>query len=311
MTSRLKAFATLTMIVVLVCAVFALITAGNNVAGGSTDGNNVPATGAISTAGANLLVSGMASYAPAIVPPAMADSPGGGGSNTWTTTTARAGAVVQMQIWYAINPTVNASHTFSTVSGNTAYPAISVQAFAGANTTSPFDAENGSNASATSSITTGTILPSANDAVLFACVTLSVTDTPAIAEAGWSSPVGVAFLTSQHFGAWCGYKIQTTATAEGATFTWTNAASSAASIVAFKVSGGAPPATSTCYRSLLGVGCDEALIQLAPFESLPNRGREDLGFKVVGGERHRVGIHKAVDYSAQLPVLSKVGHALP
>ncbi len=345
-TRRRALLPTIMMLLAMTAAVFALITAGNKVGGGATDDNNVAPTAGISTVGASLLVSGLTIYTPATVPAVMADSPGGGGANTWSTTTARSSAVVQMQIVYAINPTVNASHTFSTVNGLLALPAIAVQAFVGTDTTSPFDDESGSTISGANAIATGTILPTANDDVLVACLALQVTDTPTIFEAGWSSVAGFASDNLHHFGSWCAYKIQTTATAEGATFQWTNSSYAASSIASFKVfSGGPPPSSTNCYRALLGVGCDAALHprQWGPFTApwlvgqsehgqqqqraadqrqpsqqlpfvVPVAGLADVSANGVDLQRrlmHSADIHKAADYSARLPMLSKGGHALP
>lgn len=267
---------TSSLVLAMAVIVSAAITAGNTISKGSADTHNVAATSGISTTGASLLVMGLSSYEPATTQPVIADSPGGGGANTWTGLTAISGAVQRIRLFYSVNPTVNASHTFSTTTGDTAFPSISVQAFAGTATSSPFDVERGVSGGSTS-VSTGSIAPSADGEVLVACLSGAATaDTVTVFEAGWSTPVGVSFLTGDHFGVWCVYKIQTTATAEGVTFQWQTSGEGDATIAAFKVFSGGGGATP-CRRSLLGVGCDHlAIAQTTTPSMFPLLHRQEL-----------------------------------
>lgn len=294
------ALSTLAMVLAMSVIVLAAITAGNTVTGGSLDTNNVAATGAISTAGASLLVVGLGSYQGGAVQAVITDSPGGGGANTWTPHTVRNSTNARMLISHVTNPTVNASHTFATTTGNVTYPAISVQAFLGVDTSSPFDTENGANTGGATTLATGNVTPSANGAVLFACLTIGVVDVPTMGGSGWSSPVGVAYNVGLSYGVWCSYKIQTTATAEGATFNWSSSTEAAASITAFKVAGGGPAATPS--QRLLRGCCNN--IALQPGQSL----RFTTPWLVSQVERGSENDRTANDQTQVVQILHKAEH---
>lgn len=312
MSNKRLALSFVTLVLAMSVIVRAAATAGNSATGGSTDSHNVPATAAISTVGASSLVSGLGAYQGALTQAVMTDSPGGGSANTWTPHTAQNSTNARIQISHVTNPTVNASHTFATLTGSSAFPALSEQTFLGVDTSSPFDGENGANTGGATSLATGNVTPSANGAVLFACLAIGVVDTPTMGGSGWSAPIGTAFNSGHSFGVWCSYKIQTTATAEQATFNWSTSTDAATSIAAFKASGGG--GATPCRRSLLGVGCDD--LAAGPAIHLAGEHRTNIAAWLRGagverqGEQHAgrqqdMGLHKAADYTSTVSVYAR------
>lgn len=252
---------TLVLILSMSLVLLATITAGNNVSKGSADTNNVAATAGISMTGMSLLLSGIGSYQLGAAQALMLDS----SSNTWDQHTAYFSTNNRTRIASVTNPTVTGSQTFSTGSGNACFPAISVQGFTGTDTTSPFDVENGNNGTAVTTLSTGTVTPSASGAVLFACLTIAVADTPTMGGSGWSAPVGTAYGVGTNYGAWCSYKIQTSIIAEGATFNWSIPSEVSATISAWKAAGGVAATPSNLL--LLGC-CDDLAVQ--PGQRVPD-----------------------------------------
>jgi hypothetical protein len=114
---------------------------------GSAAGGTSPA---ISTTGASLLVIALTDYlagADTIIP---TDTYG----NTWahTTATGTSAGGSDICLWYAVNPIVGNSHTF-TISAAGGFPSICVAAFSGVKTSSPLDQQHGAIAAQPGSIT--------------------------------------------------------------------------------------------------------------------------------------------------------------
>jgi hypothetical protein len=118
--------------------VFALVAHG--VATGSASSET---TAALNMTGANLLV--LCNYDDNNTAPTPTDSLG----NTWTPLTEYISTNVHLKGFYAVNPTVGASQTFSTGTGS--HPALGVAGFSGAKISSVLDTANGSTGVGTSS----------------------------------------------------------------------------------------------------------------------------------------------------------------
>lgn len=201
-------------------------------ADGSTTGNGFTTGTGIDTTGANLIVAALAANAAASG--TFSDS----NSNTWTPLTQAPDAFSDRFIcfYYCENPIVGAGHTFS-VTGTSTFPSISVSAWSGG-TTSSFDVQNNNNNGFSTSTTTGSVTPgSANELVITA---LCFDDTTATINLGFTT-------TDVHSGAAFGsvgngmaYLIQTTATAENPTWSWSATSRNVGIIATFKSGGAAP-----------------------------------------------------------------------
>jgi hypothetical protein len=202
----------------------------------SSSAGNTVVTSAIDTTGANLLVVGVGNLAGGTG--TLTDSKG----NTWTalTTYATSGAG-QATIYYAKNATVGSGHTFTFTTTST-YPSIFVAAFSGANTTSPFDVQNGNagggscNATGSGGVTcaTGNITPAVNNEVWVSLVQFT-------SNGNTASPTNGTLINSAmggggaSFAGALSYKVQTTAATVQET--WSVAGSSltaSVAIAAFK-----------------------------------------------------------------------------
>ncbi len=138
-------------------------------------------------------------------------------SNTWNGLTAQSITSPQrrLRIFYAVNPTVGAAHTFtlSTVAGSS--PTIAVLAFAGIATTSPFDVENGATATgAASSMQAGSITPTQDNAL----IVVGFATGSSVAPAGVD---GICITTDDGPDTGrAGYGVQSSAAAINPTWTW-------------------------------------------------------------------------------------------
>lgn len=218
----------------------------NTISTGGADGSTTPA---IDTTGATILICVVSNYEVSAAP-TLSDSK----TNTWNGLTVRSNGAVandEVRIFYATNPTVGTLHTF-TVTGTGSYSLVAVAAFSGAATTTPFDVENGAVAGANTSLATGSITPSENDELIIAGISFENPDTLSIDQAmtitnqvPWSSGVT--------FGCALAYKIQTTAAAINATWSWTTSDNIAVAIGSFKAApGGGGGATWLGYYSSRG-----------------------------------------------------------
>lgn len=139
-------------------------------------------------------------------------------SNTWSPLTAQnEGVQVGCRMYYAVNPTVGASHTFTVTknSGANLWPSVAVIALSGAHTTAPFDAENGAVVSLSGSLATGSVSPSENNEIVISGMAFS-TNTSATVD----SPMTMLHVapSTANWGTGLAYEIQTAATARNTTF---------------------------------------------------------------------------------------------
>jgi len=189
------------------------------VSAGSSDGDNVT-TGAIDTTGALLLVACVARVGAAT----LTDSKG----NSWTalSLTSYGG------IYYSQPTSVGSGHTFSLASTGT-FPSVAVAAYAGTNTTSPFDQQSATgDTGGGTTASTGSVTPSENNELLVAFAgggaTLSSID------ASFTIRESVALVSSQHYACALADQIQTTITARNPTWTFSGATDGRASIATFR-----------------------------------------------------------------------------
>lgn len=197
-------------------------------------------TDAINTTGANLIVIGIAWYS--VTSPSISDNQG----NTWTAlTTSNVASDVGAKLYYCVNPTTNASHTFTLGPANV-YGGLIVAAFSGVKTTSPFDQQNGATSSSASALSTGSVTPSEdNELVIFIGGKGGNTTTVNATDVG--SMIGsYAGITSTTYAAGMGYEIQTTATARNPSLSGSGTSVMAARIATFK----AAPASGLVGKGL-------------------------------------------------------------
>lgn len=191
---------------------------------GTTDFSNVT-TGAINTSGATLLVVLISSSGAANLTPT--DSQG----NTWTHAQSNTCTGTANRIFYCVNPSTSASHTFS-VSGSFRFPAIAAYAFSGADP-SPLDVTNGhDNGTTTSAFNTGSVTPSVDNCLIVAGLCNNVSSAATIDSGFTALSYQSGGSTSQSLGT--GYLIQGGAGAVNPTFSWSGACDADASIVVFK-----------------------------------------------------------------------------
>jgi len=199
---------------------------------GSTGGT----TGAINTNGANLLIVVISDFGGASQS-TLSDSE----SNTWNELTLlNFNSNARCTIYYAYNPNVGASHTF-TYDVQTNFPTIMALAFSDADTAAPFDVENGAGVTGTS-LQPGSVTPSENDELLICGLTTANEEgsTPSI-DSSFIEELGIIFGTGVNLGGFTGYKIQTTAGAENPTWSWTTSVDAASVIATFKSTSEDPP----------------------------------------------------------------------
>lgn len=194
----------------------------------STDDHSV-ATAGVNDTGANLLLTLIADY---IV--STQGTPTDSKSNSWTNLTQSSSAVNSraMMSYSGGTPTVGASHTYSYAAA-TSYPSIAEISLSGAKVASPADQQNGSTATAVTSLATGSITPSENNCVVVAMLAFSGAQVVSI-DSGFNILDQVA-LGTFNFGLAVAYKIQTVAAAVNPTWSWSGSdAGVAARITSFK-----------------------------------------------------------------------------
>lgn len=199
----------------------------------STDSSTIT-TGTLDTTGADLIV---------ICMPFGADPgttlPTDNKGNTYTALTKHLGGLSDRwhRIYYCQGGTVGSGHTFSW-SLASSFPMIQASAWSGSGST-PFDVENGTGNTFNTSNQTGSVTPSTNNQLIIAGLCFDPADTPTI-DSGFTI---LDTQNDQQFGHQSGqhaYLIETTATAQNPTFSWTNASRNVSSIATFKAGGGSP-----------------------------------------------------------------------
>jgi hypothetical protein len=164
-------------------------------------------------------------------------------SNTWVhLTNYGSGSSSYTAIWYSVNPTVGTSHTFTFAETST-YPSIFVEAFSGADTTAPFDVENGAYSAAVTSVATGSVTPTVNGEVICASVCMDSSFTNLSIDSSFIDPPQEEQPYSADMGGALTHLIQGTAGAVNPTWSWTTTTDGAAAIATFKAAAGAaaPP----------------------------------------------------------------------
>lgn len=213
-----------------------------NTGTGSTDAANVTPTG-VNTTGANFVAFGAISYSVSAAP-SLVDSKG----NVLTALTAYAGSQCRVQLYYCLNPTVGSGHT-GTLSRSASYPALFMQAWSGAKSSSPFDAENGASGTSATSLQPGSVTPSEDNELLISVVNNFTSSAHAI-NSSFTISNSFVFGGGGLSGAMA-YRVQTTAGAVNPTWSWSTANTNAAAIACFKidsVSGLSIPVAMAQYR---------------------------------------------------------------
>ena len=159
--------------------------------------------------------------------------------NTWTQLTARIGTGFNGagRIWYAENPTVGSSHTFTANASGTCYPSLAASAWSGTETSSVFDQEN-SAINDSSPASPGSITPSENDELVFAaCANGISTSVPSI-NSGFTIVQAVGYDNNVALGVGAAYIIQTSASAVNPAWSIASGSIGATFIASFKAAAG-------------------------------------------------------------------------
>lgn len=168
---------------------------------GSTGGTDVT-TGAIDTTGASLIVVAIGSHTTV---PSFTDS----ASNTWT---LLAPGLSQnnnrLALFYCLNPTISATHTFTTtLGGSTATPSIAVASFSnvgglGGITNDSIVAASGA------TLTLPTATPSRNNTLVVSALSFDAAATTIAIDSGFTITDQVNFSTGNHTGVALAFLLQ-------------------------------------------------------------------------------------------------------
>lgn len=205
--------------------------------GSAVGGTSAP----VDTTGANLLVVSAAWFT-ADTPPT--DS----FSNVWTEAIAESAGGFGLGIYYALNPTVGANHTFS-LSGQ--FASGSMQAFSGV---LAVGTSVGNATGSGSSAQPGSLTPASNGTLLVAAISENAapTDLSVVVNSSFTLTTQQPFTSGQFFGSAAAYLVQGTAAAVNPTFSWTGSASQVnAAMVQFS----AKPVASGVRNALMMLGC--------------------------------------------------------
>ena len=186
---------------------------------------------AIDTSGANLItliVGGTGT------PSSVTDNKG----NTYTLRATGSGASQASRIYSATNPTVGSGHTFTVSAPTNTFVSLIVLAFSGADTSSPFDQNNGVSTDGVTSIQPGSVTPSVNDELLVCSLGLGGDVTNLAIGSSFTLQENLPLGSGVNYAAAGAYKIQTSAGAENPQWTWTTSRNAASAIATFKP---APP----------------------------------------------------------------------
>jgi hypothetical protein len=165
-------------------------------------------------------------------------------SNTWTPATVITSSPVNLQLWYCVNPTVGAGHTF-TLSGSSVYTGITVAAFSGPAAPSPLDQQGGAAAASP-----GPITPTAANELVISYAGTAGGAADGV-DSGFTITDDIALVSMMSFGISAAYLIQTSATAENPTWTDSSGGVGASGIASFLA---ASPSTPSHLLSLLASG---------------------------------------------------------
>jgi len=196
------------------------------VANAKVGGANGGTTSGIDTSGASLLVVAITTFS--VTPSAgeLSDSKG----NTYTKRTTYSSSSRRVTIFYCTNPTVGSGHTFTYASTNS-FSLSLFSAFSGANTSAPYDQENGDNGNTGQP---GSVTPSEDNELVFTAIATDVgSGTPTI-DSGFTVIDSAPNVGGSYIGGGIAYKIQTTAAAVSPAWTWTSSSQLPTSIATFK-----------------------------------------------------------------------------
>lgn len=219
-------------------------------------GANNPATGAIDTTGANLIVVTTTRYGGSSSV-SVTDNKG----NTFTGGTEQliSSGDPGVRIWRCENPIVGSGHTF-TFNGTSIFGGLCVAAFSGAGSPA-FDTETGVAGSVGAfSVQPGSITPPQDGCLLVTTVTTnnSTGDTPNFAvDSSFIQLDHYDFNGGVNYGGTLAYLIQGTAGAVNPTWSWSNSVVPAAAMMDFKPAtggGGGPSPILSPYEPILTVG---------------------------------------------------------
>ena len=209
----------------------------------------------IDTTGASLIVVVVGSiWVSSAVGGAISDS----NSNTWRLLGRSAvnASNCTVCIWYCVNPTVGAGHTFTVTNQPVgAFPSFCVAAFSGTSTTYVVDSQNPNNFnSSAASIQPGSMTPNAADSLIIAGFASRTTATIAV-DSSFTITDQNPFSAGAAIGSVLAYKIQSgAASAENPTFSWTGNAVCCAMQVSAQPPGAGGGGTYTAAPRLVGGG---------------------------------------------------------
>lgn len=201
------------------------------VAHNASAGASTFTSGAIDTSGASLLV--------VVVTEATA----GGAtltdskSNTWTKLTEQSAVAPACVIYYAKNPTVGSGHTV-TLTGVLFFGVASFSAWSGAETSAPFDQENGTGGgSFTNTAQPGSVTPSVDNELVITGFAWNNNQTMS-SVTGCTLLDQTDFSGGNNYGGGAAYVIQTTAGAVNPTWNFSGTTAGDIVIATFKASAG-------------------------------------------------------------------------
>jgi len=175
---------------------------GNTTVTGANGGTSAN----ISTAGADLLVAGIA-QTDAVGLTTLMDS----NSNTWTlVSTQNSGVVAEASMYYCANPVVSASHNF-TVSGTGGLVEAVVSAWSKADTSAPLDQSSGNTSTGATSLSAGNITPTANNELILSFVAAGTGSSAFTVNSSLTKVAGADANLGTNISGWLGWAIQNTA----------------------------------------------------------------------------------------------------
>ncbi len=196
-------------------------------------------TDPIDTNGANLIVL-TASYYSLGGQSGIFDNQG----NTYiqiTTTTGAGGS--GNSLYYCFNPNTNASHTFG-ANGATNYPSIGVQAWSGS-VSSPLDQNNNGGSGNSTTVSPGNVTPTEDNELIVTGLTVNLNSVSSI-DSGFTISDSINASTGV-FSTGMAYLVQTSASSENPTWTYSSTADQGVATIATFKGTGIMPATTNAF----------------------------------------------------------------
>jgi hypothetical protein len=204
-----------------------------------TPGGSGGTSTGITTTGASLLVMAVtwsSQFAPTVT---VTDS----NANVWTGLTAQVDgqAITTTRLFYAENPTVGASQTFTVTGITTIRPSIVVVAFSGTATAAVFDVQNAFARTTNGfSVQPGAVTPQQNNEVVVTAYGSDNDGGGNAVNSGFTALIN-PFLNGTNMAGALAYKIQTTTATENPTWSYNFSQMTAATIATFKVAPATDP----------------------------------------------------------------------